>query len=309
MYKFLIKILSLRFLNSTKRKEYRNAKLANHINKLNAKHKWGVSYSVFDGHELLEKSILSIRESVDYINVVYQTTSWYGNKCDDDLLPTLCRLKDAGLIDELIEYPYIHKANRSGHAPKYEKQKRTLGLEAAKKAKCTYFMTMDCDEFYFKDELENAKKHILLNNVSHSYVLIYHYVLEPIYRKLNAEYYVPFFSKINIYSSFIPFHFEHFYICNADPTRILNKYLLFKFLFIKIYGKYRPFILPNIAMHHMSSIRKNIMSKINNSSDEHAQNKILHSYNNALKEIEKIKNGEGSCNIILVKNYFHINIK
>ena len=166
MYKLLIKILSLRFLNSTKRKEYRNAKLTSHINnintkRLNAKHKWGVSYSVFDGHELLEKSILSIRESVDYINVVYQTTSWYGNKCDDDLLPALQRLKDAGLIDELIEYTYIHKDGRSGHAPKYEKQKRSLGLNAAKKAGCTYFMTMDCDEFYFKDELENAKKYIL----------------------------------------------------------------------------------------------------------------------------------------------------
>lgn len=57
MYKLLIKILSIRFLNSTKRKEYRNAKLTSHINnintkRLNAKHKWGVSYSVFDGHEL-----------------------------------------------------------------------------------------------------------------------------------------------------------------------------------------------------------------------------------------------------------------
>lgn len=298
MYKLLIKLLSLRFLKSQKRKEYRNAKLSSHINKINAKklntkHKWGVSYSVFDGHELLEKSILSIRESVDYINVVYQTTSWYGSKCDEDLLPTLYRLKDAGLIDELIEYTYIHKEGRSGHAPKYEKQKRTLGLEAAKKAGCTYFMTMDCDEFYFKDEMEKAKKYILINNISHSFVIIYHYVLEPIYRKLNAEYYVPFFSKINKYSSFIPFHFEHYYVCLVDPTRLLNKLILFKFLFFKIYGKYHPFILNDIAMHHMSSIRKNIMSKIANSSDEYAQDKMKTSYISALREIESLKNGGG----------------
>ena len=298
MYKLLIKILSLRFLNSTKRKEYRNEKLTSHINnintkRLNAKHKWGVSYSVFDGHELLEKSILSIRESVDYINVVYQTTSWYGNKCDDDLLPALQRLKDAGLIDELIEYTYIHKDGRSGHAPKYEKQKRSLGLNAAKKAGCTYFMTMDCDEFYFKDEMEKAKKYILMHNISHSFVIIYNYVLEPIYRKLNAEYYVPFFSRINKYSSFIPFHFDHYYICHVDPTRLLNKLILFKFLIFKIYGKYQPFILGNIAMHHMSSVRKNIMNKINNSSNEYAQSKMKTSYISALKEIESLKNGGG----------------
>ena len=268
MYKLLIKILSLRFLNSTKRKEYRNAKLTSHINNINvkrlsAKHKWGVSYSVFDGHELLEKSILSIRESVDYINVVYQTTSWYGNKCDDDLLPTLHRLKEAGLIDELIEYTYIHKDGRNGHAPKYEKQKRSLGLNAAKKAGCTYFMTMDCDEFYFKDELENAKKYILENDISHSFVVTLNYVVKPIYRKLNPGYYVPFFSKINQYSSFTSSYFDKYYICLVDPTRPLDKYILFKFLFLKIYGKYHPFVLNNIAMHHMTSVRRDIMSKIN----------------------------------------------
>ena len=37
--------------------------------------KIGVSYNLFDGEELLESSIKSIRKNVDYISVVYQTIS------------------------------------------------------------------------------------------------------------------------------------------------------------------------------------------------------------------------------------------
>ena len=41
--------------------------------------KLGVSYNVFDGEELLESSIKSIRDNVDHISVVYQTISNFGN--------------------------------------------------------------------------------------------------------------------------------------------------------------------------------------------------------------------------------------
>ena len=33
--------------------------------------KLGVSYNLFDGEELLESSIKSIRDNVDYVSVVY----------------------------------------------------------------------------------------------------------------------------------------------------------------------------------------------------------------------------------------------
>ena len=44
--------------------------------------KLGISYNVFDGEELLEKSILCIRDQVDFISVVYQEKSNFGNQCD-----------------------------------------------------------------------------------------------------------------------------------------------------------------------------------------------------------------------------------
>ena len=39
-------------------------------------YKWGVSYSIFDGIELLEHSVKSIRNSCNYINVVYSILVW-----------------------------------------------------------------------------------------------------------------------------------------------------------------------------------------------------------------------------------------
>ena len=48
----------------------------------------GVSYNVFDGEELLEESISKIRDNVDFICVVYQNTSNFG-EFRDDLEPFL----------------------------------------------------------------------------------------------------------------------------------------------------------------------------------------------------------------------------
>ena len=45
--------------------------------------KLGVSYNLFDGEELLENSIKCIRDSVDHISVVYQSTSNFGEKSTD----------------------------------------------------------------------------------------------------------------------------------------------------------------------------------------------------------------------------------
>ena len=44
-------------------------------------HKLGVSYSVWDGEEMLEFAIRSIRSEVDYVNVVWQKLSWFGTMC------------------------------------------------------------------------------------------------------------------------------------------------------------------------------------------------------------------------------------
>ena len=114
--------------------------------------KLGVAYNVFDGEELLEYSIGQIRDLVDFVAIVYQTTSNYGNK-NPQLLETLNKLKAEGLIDMLFEYePNIRYDEEGGidwRSGTYnELDKRNIGLKICRANGCDTFMTMDCDEVY-----------------------------------------------------------------------------------------------------------------------------------------------------------------
>lgn len=87
--------------------------------------KLGICYMVFDGEELLEFAVKSIRNVIDYISVTYQDVSYFGNKADPNLLPYLENLKKEGLIDEILFY----KTDLSIH----HKQRRTWKELAAQK--------------------------------------------------------------------------------------------------------------------------------------------------------------------------------
>jgi len=45
----------------------------------------GLAYNLFDGEELLEYSIKSIRKNVDFICVVWQKISNHGEQCNEGL--------------------------------------------------------------------------------------------------------------------------------------------------------------------------------------------------------------------------------
>ena len=127
--------------------------------------KLGASFNVFDGEELLEGSIKQIRQQVDYISVVYQTVSNFGNPCNPELVPLLERLKSEGLVDELFEYS--PKINKGGHSN--EIQKRNIGLALSQGAGCTHHMSMDSDEYYLSSEFEGLKKIVIEGDYDSSY--------------------------------------------------------------------------------------------------------------------------------------------
>ena len=223
-----------------------------------SKVKWGVSYSVFDGEELLEASIKSIRASVDYINVVYQLKSWYGESVDNDVLSFLHQLKDNNLIDEIIEY----KIQPELTPPQQEINKRNIGLQYAKKFGVNYFMTMDCDEFYIRKEVEKAKSFIIKNDITHSYCDMYSY-FSPTLRILDsAPSYVNFFSKVNHKSKLVFFNKKQIALC--DPTRQMNDFRNSKYYFLN-----------SIAMHHMTLYRKDIKKKVRNSTAKKCFNETV----------------------------------
>lgn len=210
--------------------------------------KLGVSYNVFDGEELLESSIKSIRDNVDYISVVYQTISNFGNECDDGLINLLEDLKSRGLVDELFKYKPL--VSKGGHFN--EMTKRNLGLSLSEGQKCTHHMAMDTDEFYTDEQFKYLKKVMIEDGYDSGACQMVTYYKEPIYRlEPHEDYYVSLIFKIQRGKSFImgtPFPVL------VDPTRRMNP------------GKCKIFTREEIEMHHMSYVRKNIKTKLTNSS-------------------------------------------
>ncbi len=208
----------------------------------------GVSYNTFDGEELLEGSIKCIRSEVDYISVVYQTVSNFGNQCGEELIPLLNRLKDEGLVDELFEYN--PKINKGGHFN--EITKRNIGLSLSEGKGCTHHMAMDSDEYYDIEEFRNMKKIIEDENYDSSACQMTTYYKSPKFRlEPKEEYYVTLPFKIKQGREFI---FGHPFPVLVDPTRRTE------------YGKCKIFTRNEIEMHHMSYVRKDIEKKLKNSS-------------------------------------------
>jgi len=210
--------------------------------------KLGAAYNLFDGEELLEQSILSIRKSVDFISVVYQTVSNHGIKADENLENLLINLKDKKLIDLL----YLYTPNLKKSAAWNELKKRNIGLKQKKKQKCTHFISMDSDEFYIAADFDKAKNEIESNNYDSSACQMLTFFKEPIYRvEPKEEYFVPFIYRIRWFTKL---NRKVDFPVLADRTRIMKP------------GRFKLFDRSELEMYHYSYVRKSIVSKISNSS-------------------------------------------
>jgi|688.fasta_scaffold734555_2 hypothetical protein len=247
-------------------------------------------YSVFDGEELLEHSINSIRNCVDYILVIYQKESNFGI-ISDTVEPKVIELKNKGLIDEIMFFKTI-KQNPLIN----EITKRNLGVERAKELGFTHFLTVDCDEFYFKSDFEKAKNFIKNNDIDTSVCWVQNYHKKPEYKivGLSEPFKVPFINKLYPNTQLILG--GQYFTDMVDPTRITNTK-----------NKNYFFDKETIMMHHYTTIRKDIRKKYeswtcrlnyknDNVIDEKA-NKIIN-YN--------IETDEPKCE--LVENYFNIKL-
>lgn len=255
--------------------------------------KLGISYSVWDGEELLEQSIKQIRPVADYINVVWQKLSWYGRPCNPGLEKLLLKLKDKGLIDEIIFFEPDLAANPSYN----EITKRNIGLRAARRAGCTHFMTMDTDEFYDTTQFRAAYNDIVERNLTHTCCNIISYVTPTVRYRDPESFFVSFINRIDHNEKFTFDAFCDYIPCLVDPTRK-----------IKLRKKSRFCFLGNIVMHHMTHVRRDINKKVENSTisqtTDGAEN-LKKSFNSAIQNIsQKLESGE----YITVKNQFGIRI-
>lgn len=254
--------------------------------------KLGLCYMVFDGIELLEPSILAIRDVVDYISVTYQSISYFGNSIDSNSLNIMNELKMRKLIDEILFYD----TNLKIHHKENELNLRNLGLQASRNVGCTHHISADVDEFYKPEELELAKKIVNENNCDFSMVPYSIYYKDPTYLVVpEPKYFVTFINKINnnyLINKEFPFRIE--------VTRRLENY-----------NSYYVFQKHECCMHHMSYVRKNIKNKIENS-----EIKRFYNIDKFLNEFNTYKLGDICCftpdfinrRTTKVPNFFNIKV-
>jgi hypothetical protein len=248
----------------------------------------GVSYNVFDGEEHLENSILCIRENVDFICVVYQVTSNYG-EFREDLEPYLLDLKQRGLIDYLYQYtPKNIEGKARGEIN--EVIKRNIGRDiCVKVGKCTHHITMDCDEMFISEEFEKAKEEVITNGYDTSYVEYDNY-----YKKTNLVISKQGFMKATNQRSITLGYISFIVKCDernygggvspifVDPTRTIEC---------------KDFIILNsrdIKMHHYSYIRsgeESLKRKLNNTSFKQHE-KAEAGYDKVIERFNNYKDGD-----------------
>lgn len=209
--------------------------------------KLGIAYNLFDGEELLLDSLKCVREFADYIVIIYQETSNFGEKNSPKVKEYLKTLYKEKWFDDI--FLYTPELKVPAHVNEIEK--RNIGLQKCKEAGCDIFSSMDADELYIKTEYSS-----ILNRFAKSdfdacacQMLTYYktkeYVLDP-----PEDYYVSLFYKINEDSKFEFTGFPYL----IDPTRRIKSK--------KVWGIPRDFI----QMHHLSYVREDFKKKFMNSS-------------------------------------------
>ena len=226
--------------------------------------KLGLSYILFSGEELLPIGIPPIRHLVDFISIVYQKKSFYGNEMHPELLQNLEQIRP--LVDLICEFVPNNKNCRIN-----ETAARNFGLELSRKAGCTHHIAADVDEFYEPSGLEYVKKEMEGYNCSlvHS---------ENYYKNLNWFVY----PSQNLKTTFIH-PVDSFYDMNVpfkypvDGTRKCNPC-----------DKCRVFDKSEFFIHHMSYVRNDIRRKIVNSVNKFSFDKFVDSF-------EKYELGKRVC--------------
>lgn len=223
----------------------------------------GIFYNIFDGCELLEASIKSVRNVADIIVGVYQTTSNTGYKIDVDLNQLMNELKEKKLIDHIVFY----EPNLSGGPQFNEVVKRNRGLDECRRLGCTHFMAMDVDEFFIEQQLMFVKETVIKEDLDSTACKLLSYYKTSGYRRDPVEeYYTALIIKLTQEAKMGRGHFPAY----IDPTRSPN-----------VSGKFREFTRQEIQMHHMSYVRKNLMDKLNSiSSPTNMKQTVVDAYNN-----------------------------
>lgn len=235
--------------------------------------KLGLAINCFEGTEHLNKIISEIREYLDYVIVVIQPYSYFGNKMYEEDENELERLCDAGLIDDIVSYsPKLNDDARN-----QETIKRNLSIDYLKSKGCSHVLVIDSDEFYLKEDFKNAMDYIEKERPISTYCQYINY-----FKDFNHYLIYPFESFVPfIQISSLHFTYNGYAPVASDPTRRTN-------ILYNVGVKVLDYNL--IKMHHFSWIRKNIRKKLENwSAKKHFSSELIEK---CIHQFEKWKDGQ-----------------
>jgi len=209
--------------------------------------KLALTINSFDASELLDPLISQIRDQVDHVACIYQKLSYWKNPIAEEDMEELLRLKNIGLVDELIEFT----PNFAKYSREQECDKRNMGIELMKQNGSSHVLNVDCDEIYDKEQFRYAKNLINTKGYNITYWSYVNY-----YRDFEHYLKYPFRPFVpGICSTYFKYTFDGPAPGPTDPTRRINNPLNI--------GTYL-FRNDEIIMHHCSWIRKDIRTKLEN---------------------------------------------
>lgn len=198
-------------------------------------------YSIFNGLELLEKSIEQIE--VDCIIIGWQRMSNTGNE-SKEIVYFVESMKQKHKDWYFVEFAPVKEFNTKRN----ELDKHNLLLNFARNLGCSHFLISATDHFYKKDEFIRAKE--IAKDYDCTTTKMFTYYKEPTYQLTPIEdYEMLFICKIHQDSKFERIKFP----VTVDPS-----------LKLTTHSRFKSFERDEIMMHHYSMIRKDISSKFKN---------------------------------------------
>ncbi|MBL4810404.1 MAG: hypothetical protein JKY43_10165 [Phycisphaerales bacterium] len=250
-----------------------------------------ICYTVFNGLELLEQSILNHYELVDNILICYQTVSNTGNKSNEVLRFSKYLESKYSKVKSVEFIPDLSKRTKQN-----EIDKHNLMLDYSREIESTHYILSACDHFYNKDQFDYAKSIAIEKDFDVSLTWMNTY-----YKKTNwkldpiESYCMPFISKLYPTTKYIN---DVKYTELVDPSVKVNTS-----------WNMHLFNKKECMLHHYSMIREDIENKFRNAAASirwkpEQIEKFIHEYENAKPgdEISYFKNRK----IIEIDNSFNI---
>lgn len=203
-------------------------------------------YTVFNGTELLERSIDQIESMVNHIIICYQEVSNKGNHYSQD---TKAVIRNVARMDKVTVVKYV--PDLSADTKENERRKHQLMLQTSRDLGCTHFLLAACDHFYNSYEFLQAKKMIEPYNWDVTFTAMFTYYKNPEWQLTPIEdYFMPFIMRLRPDTKISN---SQDFPLRVDPSVRVNTW-----------KNWHLFPQDKIMLHHFSMIRIDIRDKFKN---------------------------------------------